>query len=240
MKLSLSAKPRETDRRKVYYHGTATDKYVQQILREGIDPKFTEIKYGTKPPTMRPVANQVYVTPSPGYALIYALGGNFAGHDLPETHRGDPFGAVFAFTGDGLSDIGPDEDGVGLIAHLVLNRTPEAVLTTYWGTLDTKMLLKGTIPDYLRAHAPHDLTEKQYAAICGSKGAECIVQVQVGKKLLKIMPDDIKLAFIDCGAHVAHTGKLVPKAAFLIDKSRSKEYHKDGSNLASLSKRITL
>ena len=59
-----------------------------------------------------------------------------------------------------------------------------------------------------------------------------------GKKLLKSMPDEDKLAFIDAGAHIANAGEINFKEAWRIDKVKIKDLKKDGSNFFEIAEKV--
>jgi hypothetical protein len=59
-----------------------------------------------------------------------------------------------------------------------------------------------------------------------------------GKKLLPLMTDEQKLQLISLGAHVAHTGKLIPSAAYKIDGHKIGELRRDGSNFFDVAEKV--
>ena len=59
-----------------------------------------------------------------------------------------------------------------------------------------------------------------------------------GKVLLDEMSDDQKLYLLDFDAHVAHTGNLIPKETWRIDRGKTPELAKDGSNFFDVAERI--
>ncbi len=236
MRISISAVPRMSDRIRTYFHGTDTVAYLDKIMEEGLDSKATELKYGNKKPILRPVDSCVYITPNLAYALIYALGGDMAGHK--NDRYKDRYGVVFAFEGTHLIDMSPDEDCVGLIARWLLAGTDRDVIERYYGKdYDLDKVYSAEITSYIRTSV-HILTDNQYKNIKGYKGDECVVQTQIGKKLVKHMPDSVKLAMIDAGCHIAHKGRLLPNVAYQVDKERSQEFKRDGSNFFSIATKV--
>lgn len=200
--------PRPIDLAKVYYHGTSKEAGVLRIMAEGLLPDMRPDAKGF----LKPVTGRVYLTPRLGYALIYALGGDMAGHVLLPSmfERDGLYGYVMVIPGSELRDLQPDEDSVG------------------------ELLYDKNIP-WLVSLARQILTPNQLSkALSG----EYSWQANAGKKLLKWMTDEQKLALIDAGAHVAHGGKVQPSQCWRIDKRQSKDYARDGSNLFQLAERI--
>jgi len=100
----------DLDPRKVYYHGTPSEKAGKSILRSGIEPPDLSTRKGP----LRPVGGKVYLTDKLSYGVIYALGGAVAGHEYPERHwQGSEWGYLFVVPGKALKEVQPDEDSVG-------------------------------------------------------------------------------------------------------------------------------
>jgi hypothetical protein len=204
------AMPRELDLKKTYYHGTSKDKFGKSILKKGINPPNLTVK---KKGLLTPVEGKVYITPNLKYALIYALGANMIGSDsLPNfiTKKGSQNMYIFVIDGKQLKDIQPDEDSVG---EMIYNKKP--------------MWLYNMADDILAASTMRRIMDGEYSY--WAKG---------GKVLLKKMTDQQKLELIDAGAHIAHTGTLKPKEAWILPKTDNHLLEKDGSNFFKLAKRI--
>jgi len=199
------AAPLEKHLAGVYYHGTSKAAQGESIFKSGIQPPDLTFKPKTH---LTPVPGKVYITPELRYAVIYCLGGDMAGHNIPETW--DKVGYLFEIPGSALHDIQPDEDSIGEL--LYSKSTP-------W-LMD---LAKRTVaPARLRG-----VFEGEYA-----------YWASVGKQLLRRMTDWQKLDLIDRGAHIAHTGALIPTSAWKFDKSKTPLLHRDGSNFFELAEKI--
>lgn len=70
------------------------------------------------------------------------------------------------------------------------------------------------------------------------KDGDYVMWAHAGKKLLKSMPDEDKLAFIDVGAHIANTGEINFKEAWRIDKAKIKDLKKDASNFFEIAEKV--
>lgn len=130
----MSAAPSvDLDPRKVYYHGTPSEKAGKSILRSGIEPPDLSSRKGP----LRPVDGKVYLTPRLSYGIIYALGGDMAGSEIREDFwsRTGEWGYLFVVPGKALKEVQPDEDSVG------------------------EMLGRGTAPAWLDDLAEEILTE---------------------------------------------------------------------------------
>lgn len=208
----------------VFYHGTPTRAAANGILAHGIRPGTTV--QGRR--HMDPVAGRVYLTPTLSYAVTYALGGDVAGHQ--NTMRGqqaEPYGFVFVAPAAALSDIQPDEDFVGELAQMSFEG-PDYVQRYY-------PRLAGKVPVWMRALAQTTLTPRQLMYV---KGGEYIWLAAAGKKLLKVMTDRQKQEVIDLGASVASRGVVIPSECWRIEKSRSSELARDGSNFFDVAERV--
>lgn len=215
------AAPRESDRSKVYFHGTKTLDQAKLIMQNGLDPAATILKYGNRNPIARPVAGSVYITPSLPYAMIYALGGDMFGSSYgrieQDIEKFGEYGFVFVIDNASLADIGPDEDSVGEIAQNAIT---------------------GKIAfNELKYLAHRYLTPLQMKKISGDY-VEYSTLIQVGKKLVKVMPDSVKLQCIDHGAHIAHLGRLMTKECWAFSRHDVQAIKRDGSNFFDHAKKV--
>lgn len=160
---------------------------------------------------LKPVEGKVYITPSIRYALIYALGGDVAGSASYKYRSGDGrFGYVFVVPGSELKDIQPDEDSIGEMVHY--NKI--AWLTNLAKSKLTSNILKKVM-------------EGGY-----------MYWSKAGKRLVSLMSDGQKLNLIEAGAHIAHTGALKPSEVWQVDRERTPEFSRDGSNFFEVATRI--
>jgi hypothetical protein len=223
-----------------YYHGTASQQAANSILGDGY-LKGAEVQGRSQ---LSPVANRVYLTPSLEYAIIYALGGVFMGHDMPETRmdgdrRSGYFGFLFVIDGKDLHDIQPDEDSVGswlsdngdgIYEQRIRNGQTYNQLTDYKPKFDRE-----DPRYYLWYRVRRCFTDKQFW-----EAMQGVVAYQAagGKRALKMLNDQDKLMLINDGSHVSHAGQIGFSECWRIDKRRSKELTKDGSNFFDIAERM--
>lgn len=218
------AQPRRKDLRKIYYHGTSLKDSAKSILKTGIKPPDLTNKKQNK---LTPQKGKVYITPNLRYAIIYSIGGDFIGVEHKEVN--EPFGYLFVIDGQQLKDIHPDEDVVGEMVCDVLRE--ESNLKPYH-----KYKLSDEIKKQLSHLAKYNLTPLQLQKV---KRYDDYGDLAVaGKKLNQVMDDDLKLALIDAGAHVAHTGELIPKECWEIRKEDAVKLNKDGKNFFEIARKI--
>jgi len=101
-----------------YWHGTPDEKSCKEITRtRSLRPLSEEeliVKY-TYGNISTPRAGSVYVSKDPNYALIYALGGNYAGSGVVPVHP-SRHGCLFEIDVPASADIVVDEDELGELA----------------------------------------------------------------------------------------------------------------------------
>jgi len=59
-----------------------------------------------------------------------------------------------------------------------------------------------------------------------------------GKRVLRTMPDWMKLKLIEWGSHVAHHGPIIPIEAWRIDKKKCCGIDQDASNIFDIAEKI--
>lgn len=214
-----------------YYHGTPTKENAVKIWKEGIKPDLSETPEHN---ISKPVAGRVYITKNIGYALIYALGGDFAGKSSLLDSYGQPkskkelslyrYGYLFVIPGSQFGEIHPDEDQVGKAIYE--NKLP-------WLTnLAKKHLAEEDQPD------AND--EGGYGALLdGVKDGDYASWIKAGKLLLPHLTDKQKIEIIKKYGNVAHEGILHPTEMWQIDRNLTPKLKKDGSNFFQLAKKIT-
>lgn len=220
------AVPRTIDLNKKYYHGTSIEAFGESILKEGIKVPDLTLRKGK----LKPVDGKVYITPYLFYAQIYAIGGDIAGNNYSpsayEQEHAGRYGWVFVIDGNQLKDIQPDEDSVGDMLYYLLN--PQYI------EKQTHYSLDGA--DWLVELAKTYLTALQFQKV--KRYDDYGDLAMAGKKLISRMTDNEKLELIDRGAHIAHTGNLIPSEAWKIDKFNVIDLKKDGSNFFEVADRI--
>lgn len=222
--------PRESDRSKMYYHGTDSLSKAMSIFKDGF--KGQDI---TSDELLAPIKGKIYMTHSLSYAMIYAFGGIMMGHEPFETYEGaDRYGVVFEIPGSMLGDIQPDEDSVGDMVYSALHwfKNGKFKLSETRLELDQVKRLKWL----------YDLSRKILTPYVRRKVMryDDIVDIwDAGKKIVGYLSDEEKLMLIDLGAHVANEGdRIYPENGWLVDKMDSKKYNEDGSNFFELAKLI--
>lgn len=232
-----------------FYHGTSNISAAKQIMRHGINPG----EVAQRRSYLSPMAGKVYLTQTLSYAIIYALGGDIAGHDLPANFRKktDRYGYVFVVDGNTLADVQPDEDSVGqfFYDHGVQEYVPipgsrfkKAVYGFKGGNSPT-----ADIDSHFFWHPNNDPVFQIWAYIWNALTTtqrkrilfgEYIYFASGGKRALKGMPDWMKLKLIELGAHVAHGGAVKPIEAWRIAKRSAKRLARDGSNFFELATKL--
>lgn len=208
--ISEMAVPRQEDLSKTYYHGTSTEKAIDGIIKNGINPPDLTFKPKNN---LTPVEGKVYITPELRYAIIYAIGGDMLGSKWydPEFKRNEQYGYLVVIDGNQLKDIQPDEDGLG------------------------ELLYDKKAPNWLQKLAQLNLAPSTLNKI--SQG-EYSYFAKAGKVLVKKMSDQQKLEIISLGTHIAHTGNIQYKEIWKFDKLKTEQLEKDGSNFFKLAEKI--
>ena len=222
--LSEMAAPRQSDLEQVYYHGTPKEANAKSIMANGI--KVPDLS--TRSGNLKPVEGKVYITPKISYASIYAIGGSIAGSKASEWMLKDygQYGYLFVIDGQQLKDIQPDEDSIG---EMIFNG-----VETQEDWLDDLARDELQYEDY-----DDDDQDLGYNSLYDAvMGGEYDAWAAAGKIVLGSMTDEEKLELIDLGAHIAHTGNLMPKETWRFDRNLTVELAKDGSNFFDLAERI--
>tara|TARA_B100000242_G_scaffold287853_1_gene255288 strand:- start:155 stop:835 length:681 start_codon:yes stop_codon:yes gene_type:complete len=205
---------------KVYYHGTPSKEAAESILRSGIQPPDLSSRQGV----LTPVQGKVYITPDISYAQIYAIGGDLAGNDASRMVKTyGQFGYMFVIDGNKLGDIQPDEDSVGEMIH------------------DEEVSWLSDMARYYLDEEPYDDEGQDlgyYSLYDAVMGGEYDAWATAGKFLLDEMSDSQKQKLIDAGAHIANTGVLIPSRAYRIDRNKTQQLKRDGSNFFALAEEI--
>lgn len=198
----------DSDVHAVYYHGTPSKAAADGIRSCGIVPPDVSDR---KRRLTCPQQGRVYLTKDLGYAVIYALGANFAGHKLPEYMvKDDPYGYLFVVPGKNLhGDIVLDEDVIG------------------------ELVYKRALP-WLEPLARRVLTPRQYKKVMQGYYA---YWAQAGKKLTKVLRPDQMRELLELGSHVGHEGTIQPSECWRIDKRLSVDLKPNGSNFFDLAER---
>lgn len=230
-------------RQQTFYHGTSDDENGRSIMQNGIVPGNSSHARGH----LTPVAGRSYLTTDLRYGVIYCIGGAMLGHADPSylinktsRHgRTSQYGWLFVIHGDRLlDDVQPDEDSVGeaaQFAEIILNRPESSRFYQDSPLFQGLLRVDRQWLRYFHHNAKSSMTPRQWEdAIFGMIAA----QASGGKRFLKRMNDTDKLNLIDCGAHVAYRGPLVPNEAWRFDKMHTPELERDGSNFWELAEKV--
>jgi hypothetical protein len=232
------AAPDDNVRAKTYYHGTSSTRAANVVATEGLKGRETQGKG-----MLAPVAGRVYITSDIAYAIMYALGGNFthamqeAAGDFKDDMRTDPYGYVFVIKGADLVDVQPDEDSIGeFYSHnsepiTQMGRYGHPVTVGYKCSLPQSDYAGRQLYDYIG----WSMTENQRKRVLDGEYAYF---AQGGKRVLKKMPDHLKIEAINRGMHVAHAGTIHPSECWRMLKTDLKLLKKDGSNFFSVAEKI--
>ena len=207
---------------KLLYHGTSNEAAAQKILREGIQPQKDE-----SPRSMlSPAKGRTYLSPSIGYAAIYALGGDAFGSEEGVNHLvkgADPYGYIFQVPSSSLNQAVPDEDSIGEYMGRFLN----GELKEPWAVVNNLSAIQ------------RYLTPNQKAKV---KAGEYASWAQVGKKLQKYITPECAQWMFDSGAHVANLGGIMPTKAWRFKKldARNISSSDASADILSICKEIPL
>lgn len=214
--LSTGKKEAKVASSTIYYHGTPSEEKGKSILKSGVlKPGVSE----SPKSQMAPIQGRVYLSKDPSYALMYALGGDMAGGTFPESilKRDGNIGYLFAIK-ETEGTLIPDEDSVGELIYKHKRKKIEA-------------------PKWLIDLANFKLTDNQWYKIIDGEYA---YWAQGGKKLLKLMTPQQKEELLQYTDHVSHEGELKIVGAWKIDKRKSKQFKRDGSNLFEIAEKVSV
>jgi len=203
-----------------YFHGTPKEEKAKAIIRDGLLIGRDIQGRGL----LAPRKDFVYLPRNIKQALPYVLGANMAGESLPSNiiKTDGRYGYLFVVKGADLVDIEPDEDSVGELFYKLLQKDSE-----------------GLTPQERRfvSFANQNLTAKQKQ---DAKWGEYTAWASGGKRLLKRMAREPGLMrfVMDNSSVVANRGAIAPSEGWRVDKGRSKELSKDGSNFFSVAKMV--
>lgn len=217
---------------KKLFHGTMTKVAAISIMKNGLIPGID--KSSTQRGSMVPVRGKVYLTPNLYYAIIYALGGDMAGHDLPARWiENDPYGYVFVIKGDDLGDIEPDEDCVGKFVsdYTKINSNLKTPLEFKHSQDDPQDSRKYSLWCSIRLA----MTDKQFR---NASQGEAHYKASGGKRALKTLSSYDKRYILSLGSNIAHDGPIKPSECWRFAKKDCPKLLKDCSNFFQLAKQV--
>lgn len=195
-----------------WFHGTSTEKSAQAIWNDGIKP---DLKKGKSIAT--PVQGRTYATKNVSYALIYALGGDLAGSNW-DGWKDERYGYVFKLKGTQFEDVQPDEDQVG-----------ETISKQEFTWMDK----------FIPSLKKKTYQPKYYPSLWDAmKSGEYTAWIKGGKIVLPLLTDAEKLQIIKSQGNVANLGVMHPYEMWRVDKSKTKEFNRDGSNFFEIAEKV--
>lgn len=228
----------------VFYHGTTSATAAKAILKNGIQPPVLPSKKNM----LTPVDGMVYLTPAIGYALIYAVGGNYVGNESLRKPNKELFdrllkdrdgktqryGYIFEVSGAALNAIQPDEDSIGELYSWCMTNGP----SKYNGPEDHAIWSR--FSESVNRVSFVSLVDSVSTELQKKKIAdgEYTYMAAVGKKAAKKMPNWMKIWLCEIGLHMAHLGPVIPSACWQVDKTKIGWIHKNGDNFQEFSKKL--
>ena len=213
------AMPTDDVRNTTFYHGYSPRQQKvdgvwarNDIGNEIASGKVIKAPQEKRKGALSPVPGRAYVTPDIGYAQMYAIGGDIAGHKYRSSDA--KYGYLFKIKGHALShDIQPDEDSIG------------------------EMIGNNKGPNWLHSLAIKHVAESR---IQSAKSGEYTAFAKIGKQLVTKMTPDQKIELITKhNAHVANLGDVEIHEAYRIDKHEHQhKLKRDGSNFFDYAERI--
>lgn len=196
-----------------FFHGTAPrhnesdDDFHHKLIdiaNNGLRPGADQ---STKEQSMTPMRGRTYATKDIGYGQIYAMGANVAGSSYKPKHK---HGYLFAFKGDKLNNVLPDEDEIGTAYrnhHHTDKKLPYGILSA--------IEKHGTTPQLNR-----------------TKEGEYEFFAKLGKRVIPKMSDQMHTQLVNDGFanHVSSEGNIMPERVYRIDTDKIPLLKQDGSN----------
>ena len=194
----------------VFYHGTPSKEYADEIVKHGI--KVSERK---DKKSLTPVFGANYITPHLHYAQIYAIGGAMAGSDASrDIPKYGEHGYIFKISGKSLKDIQPDEDSIG------------------------EMIGNGNGLSWLHDMARRHISPSTLAkAKDGEYAKYAVIGKSLVKKMTDSQKIDL---ITNHHAHVANFSVLHPEEMYSIHRKDVKLLKRDGSNFFDFAQKHTL
>jgi hypothetical protein len=213
------------------YHGSHNEDKGKQITKDGVlKPGNPDIKRGKK---LTPQLGMTYLAPELKEAVIYCVGGNYLGSDIDELWRREGrYGYLFVVDSEDLKGkkIYADEDYIGqAIYHLTKNEFYDTGFSSNLKNFDDSK------KSFLLERAKTLLTPLQYDKVIRYDDyADFAI---AGKKLMKMLPDNIHQALVECGSPCAVEGEVRISESWIFDKTLNPQLKKDASNFFELAKK---
>lgn len=214
-----------TEAPQYYYHGTSDESAAKAILNSGtLIPGDKTGKVKTQG-NLTPMVNRTYITSDIGYALIYALGGDYAGNKYSLNANEDEYGYVFKIHKANIKNRIPDEDSVGEIARDVVSGD-----NTH-GFADTEIDELNDIINYAFDYVIEPDEEDEFASPYDRfLEHEYEFFAAVGKVILSRGSKRLIASFRRISKHHSGEGEMIVDAAWRIQKKDAPNLKRDGSN----------
>lgn len=226
--LEEMAQPSYKLKRRRFFHGTNKENG-EAIIKSGhIKIQDTSSRKGM----LTPVDGRAYITPDITYGLTYAVGGLFS--SVSGVRGGE--GYLFVIKGGELGDVQPDEDNLGELVYNLSRKGLE--IDKKW---DEKWIrnIKKNYPELASrflTFAKYNLTDNQLEKI---KDGEYSYFASGGKRLLKSMSEEMKLALVEAGMHVSTDKNIKFTEAWKVTNEMMPLLKKNGSNFFQVAERVS-
>lgn len=181
-----------------FYHGNYNQDAVKPILTSGLEGREEQGKS-----MLSPVKKGVYLASDFKYAMVYALGANMIGREFtPFNITEQPYGYIYTVTKENLKDVSPDEDGIGELVW----RIYEGVETNL-GSGDC-FTLKRIAEDVATPNQLTRLKDGQYSYFAA-----------VGKKIIPLLPDNLKIRMIQTGISFFNLGRTKVSGVYIFKRN---------------------
>lgn len=186
---------------------------------------------------LAPVQGRIYLTQDVSLAQIHAMGGAYAGHELPESlKKGGTAGHVFAVRIDDSMDVVPDEDNVGSLVTAAENIDRPVSPYSDQPRLDHNMRGDSVFSERMTGFLRECATEIQWRR---ARDGEMAYQAAIGKKAIKLMPTWMKQKLLDYGANAAVRAESLPiESAWRLEHSQTIDLVRDGSNFFQVARPV--
>lgn len=193
--------PSQALRTTVLYHGTPTRDGYQGIVNQGLEvnPELIQKKYQSQE-NFAPLPSGVYLTRNFGNAVRYSFMSNVSDEDYAAYIEQEPYGYVFEFSGQDLSQVSPDEDELGSFLKKIVNAK---------NLPPNLSRIVQAVPEELRAKLQQPRVDFETIAIAGKWAINNIT--------------DATMQYLMQRYHnVVNYGKIQPRAVWVIPKPQER------------------
>ena len=215
-----------TETPQYFYHGTSKEEAAKAILNSGkIIPGDHS---GKSENNLTPIVNRAYITSDLGYALIYALGGNYIGTKAAAKLSG--YGYIFKIHKSSIKNRIPDEDKVGEITRDIISGDD-----THGFQPNEIAELKSLVSyafdfDIIQPDYDEDARDLIIPAYDRFLDHEYEFFAAVGKYILSKGSKRLIASFRRISPHHSGEGEMIIDGAWRFKKSDAAKMKKDGSN----------